>query len=75
LEIERFLNNYGRTGRFMMNLMLGSGGYPWTVIPVERRADYLSSLETASTEHDIAPFAKFLAELVQKSIEGKPEAK
>lgn len=73
--IHPYMDGNGRTGRFMMNLMLGSGGYPWTVIPVERRADYLSSLETASTKYDIAPLAKFLAELVQKSIEGNPEAK
>lgn len=73
--IHPYMDGNGRTGRFMMNLMLASGGYPWTVIPVERRAEYLSSLETASTKQDIAPFASFLAKLVQKSIEGNPEAK
>ncbi|MGD9681334.1 MAG: Fic family protein [Candidatus Obscuribacterales bacterium] len=72
--IHPYMDGNGRTGRFMMNLMLGSGGYPWTVIPVERRADYLRSLESASVKQDIVPFANFLAELVQKSIEGKPEA-
>ena len=27
----------GRIGRLLMNLMLTAAGYPWTVIPVERR--------------------------------------
>jgi hypothetical protein len=72
--IHPYMDGNGRTGRFMMNLMLASGGYPWTVIPVERRADYLSALEIASTKQDISAFARFLSELVQKAIEGKPEA-
>lgn len=24
-------------GRFLMNVMLAAGGYPWTVVPLERR--------------------------------------
>jgi hypothetical protein len=50
------------------------GGYPWTVIPVECRADYLSALESASAAQDIAPLSRFLSQLVEKTIEGKPEA-
>ncbi len=73
--IHPYMDGNGRTGRFMMNLMLASGGYPWTVIPVERRKDYLRALETASTRQDIGPFAKLLSKLVRKAIEGKPEAK
>ncbi len=54
----------GRIGRFLMNLMLTAGGYPWTVIPVERRDTYMSALEAASVRQDIGPFTDFLAELV-----------
>ena len=49
----------------MMNVMLASGGYPWTVIPVEKHNDYMKALEKASVEQDIKPFADFLAELVE----------
>jgi fido (protein-threonine AMPylation protein) len=73
--IHPYMDGNGRIGRFLMNTMLASGGYPWTVIPVERRADYLSALEIASTAQNISPFCKFLSQLVQKTIEGKPEAK
>ena len=51
-----------------MNVMLAAGGYPWTVIPVERRDAYMTALEAASVEQNISPFAEFLAELVSKGL-------
>ena len=69
------MDGNGRMGRFLMNLMLASGGYPWTVIPVERRDEYMKALEQASVYKDIVPFAQLLGNLVKKNIEGKPEAK
>ena len=62
-------------GRFLMNVMLASGGYPWTVIPVQRRDEYMAALEAASVDDDIKPFAEFLGELVRDNIEGKPGPK
>lgn len=50
-------------GRFLMNLMMASGGYPWTIVPLERRKDYMSALQSASVDGNIRPFANFLAEL------------
>jgi hypothetical protein len=35
-------------GRFLMNLMMASGGYPWTVIPVGDRKIYIEAFEKAS---------------------------
>jgi hypothetical protein len=55
--------------RFLMNAMLASGGYPWTVIRVEDRDAYLSALDRASIDAQIAPFAKFIAERVRWSME------
>ena len=54
----------GRMGRFIMNVMLAAGGHPWTVIPVERRHDYMDALESASVRQNILPFARFLASLL-----------
>ena len=64
--IHPYVDGNGRMGRFLMNVMLASGGYPWTVIPIETRNDYMATLEEASVRKDIEPFSKFLAGLVQK---------
>lgn len=55
-------------GPFIMNLMLASGGYPWTGISVEKRDEYMSSLEAASTQQNIIPFTIFLADTVEKHL-------
>jgi hypothetical protein len=62
--IHPYFDGNGRMGRFIMNLMMASGGYPWTIEPVERRTEYMQALETASVKHDIVPFTKFLASLL-----------
>lgn len=72
--VHPYMDGNGRIGRFLMNTMLASGGYPWTVIPVQQRAAYMAALEKASTEQDIGPFSKFLAHLVDQELKGKPEA-
>ena len=62
--IHPYMDGNGRMGRFLMNAMLASGGYPWTVIPVERRDEYLKALSAASSEGDIVLFARFVASCV-----------
>ena len=62
--IHPYLDGNGRTGRFLMNVMMAAGGYPWTVIPVQARDRYMAALEAASVGGDIVPFTTFLAEQV-----------
>ena len=61
--IHPYIDGNGRVGRFLMNTMLAAGGYPWIIIPVERRNEYMNALELASVNQDIIPFSKFLASL------------
>ena len=64
--IHPYKDGNGRIGRFLMNAMMASGGYSWTVIPLERRDEYMAALEQASVGQDIRPFTHFIASLLQK---------
>lgn len=62
--IHPYMDGNGRTARFTMNSQLVTGGYPWIVVPVERRDEYMASLEKASVEEDIEPFVRFIISLI-----------
>jgi fido (protein-threonine AMPylation protein) len=59
--IHPYMDGNGRIGRFLMNAMLASGGYPWTVVRMRSRDSYMRTLEAASVDGDIRPFANFIA--------------
>ena len=65
VHIHPYRGGNGRMGRFLMNTMMAAGGYPWTIIPVERRTEYMATLEAASVDRNISPFAEFLASLIK----------
>jgi hypothetical protein len=62
--IHPYIDGNGRMARFLMNVMLASGGYPWTVIPFDTRNEYMATLEEASVRKNIEPFARFIARLL-----------
>lgn len=64
--VHPYFDGNGRMGRFLMNAMLASGGYPWTVVPLAMRDRYMAALESASVGQDIRPFADLLAGLVEQ---------
>ncbi len=70
--IHPYPDGNGRIGRFLMNAMLASGGYPWTIVRVTRRAAYMAALEEASVKGEIAEFTRFLAGEMQVDWTNEP---
>ena len=67
--IHPYPDGNGRMARFLMNAMLASGGYPWAVIRVRDRNDYLKALDSASIDIDINRFSALIAKRVRWSLE------
>lgn len=59
--IHPYMDGNGRIGRFLMNVLWSDAGYPWTIIRLKSRNQYLQSLEIASVNKNIMPFTIFLA--------------
>jgi len=67
--VHPYSDGNGRMARFLMNVMLASGGYPWTAIRIVDCKSYLSALDRASIEMDIHPFTTFIVRRVQWRLE------
>ena len=62
--IHPYMDGNGRTARFVMNSQLVTAGYPWVVVPMSRRQEYMEALEQASVGENIEAFARFVQSLM-----------
>ena len=51
-----------------MNTLLAAGGYPWTVIRVKNRNEYINSLEATHMEFDRVRFTQFVAKEMKHTV-------
>ncbi|MFA6409402.1 MAG: Fic family protein [Gammaproteobacteria bacterium] len=63
--IHPYMDGNGRMARFLMNAMLASGGYSWTIISLKRRAEYMQALKIADENKDLSKLAKFIRSSMQ----------
>lgn len=64
--IHPYMDGNGRLARFIFNAMLVTGGYVWTIVPLQQRKSYMAALEQASSHRNVQPLAKFFADLVRE---------
>jgi Fic family protein len=67
--IHPYPDGNGRMARFLMNVMLASGGYPWTVIRLRDRKAYLAALDSASIGTDLGPFTTLIGQRVRWALD------
>ena len=67
--IHPYSDGNGRIGRLLMNTMLVSGGYNWTIIRIEQRKEYMKALERAAVEGEITSFAKIILNSMKTSAD------
>jgi fido (protein-threonine AMPylation protein) len=67
--VHPYPDGNGRMARFLMNVMLASGGYPWTVIRLRDRKAYLAALDRASIDADITAFTGLISQRLSWRLE------
>lgn len=68
VAVHPFADGNGRTSRLMMNALLLASGYPLVVIEVDRRAEYLRSLDEAN-QGRLEAFASFIIAATERSLD------
>ncbi|MCH5345625.1 MAG: Fic family protein [Muribaculaceae bacterium] len=54
----------GLISHFLLNAMFASGGHPWTVIPTQRRREYLDTMYRASADGNIIPLTRLISDII-----------
>lgn len=67
--VHPYMDGNGRLARFLMNAMLVPAGYVWTIVPLQRRREYMAALEQASSYRNIRPLAEFFGDLVREQTD------
>lgn len=66
--IHPYTDGNGRMARFLMNVMLASGGYPWTIIKNKNRQSYMRALKIADEKNNLKVFAEFILQEMTENV-------
>lgn len=69
VTIHPFSDGNGRAARLLMNLLLLQAGYPPVVTGPEHRAAYIDALQAVQLREDPEPYARFMAERLEASLD------
>ncbi len=67
--IHPYMDGNGRMARFLMNFLLVSGGYHWTVINMKNRSKYMAALGIADESQNFEPLTKLILSEMKNSLE------
>lgn len=67
LEIQPYAAANGVIGTWLMNLMLASGGYPYSVLTATESAELTAALTAARLDENAAPLAALMSRAVVRS--------
>ena len=66
--IHPYMDGNGRMSRFLMNALLISGGYNWTVIDMKQRKNYMQALSVADESQNFELFTQLILGEMQQSL-------
>ena len=65
--IHPCMDGNGRMARFLMNVLLASGGYNWTVLQLKNRDTYMSALAHSEAIKDFLRFTQYIVNELRHS--------
>lgn len=68
--IHPYPDGNGRMARFLMNALLVSGGFDWTVIQIADRPEYMAALDRASVEQRLDHFTDLVVRCMARPAAG-----
>lgn len=73
VSIHPFVDGNGRTARLLFNLILLKHGFPPTIIPVEKRREYINSIEAAQLTGQTNQYYSFMYHCILNSFDYYPK--